>query len=45
MYFKKIQVEVQVLLDFDSKVNAMTLAYSARLSFKIEITYIEAQKN
>lgn len=32
--FKKNQAKVQALLDFDSEVNDMTLAYTARLGLK-----------
>lgn len=40
--FKKNQVKIEALLDSDSKINAMTLAYTARLGLKIQPTDIEA---
>ena len=36
--------EVQALIDSGSKVNAMTPAYSSRLSFWVYRTYVGAQK-
>lgn len=33
--FKKNQVKVQALIDFDNEVNVMTLAYTSKLGFKL----------
>lgn len=35
LWFKKDQAKVQVLLDSGSEINTMTLAYAAKLNFKV----------
>lgn len=42
--FKNNQIEVQALLDSGSKVNAITPVHAAKLSFKVQLTDIGAQK-
>lgn len=42
--FKKDQTKIRALLDFDNKVNIITLAYIAKPSFQIQSTNIKAQK-
>lgn len=44
VWFKKDQVEVQVLINSDNKINAMTTAYAAKLGFRVRLTDIGAQK-
>lgn len=42
--FKKDQVKVQALIDFDNKINIMTAAYAAKLGLRVHLTDIGAQK-
>lgn len=44
IYFKKDQLNVQATPGFDSKINTITLAYAAKLSFKIQKTNVKKQK-
>lgn len=43
-YLKKNQTKVRALLDFDSEVTAMALAYATNLGLKIRSTNVKAQK-
>lgn len=38
--FKKDQIKVQALLNSDSKVNVMSLAYAAKLGLKVQPTNV-----
>lgn len=40
----KDQTKIQALLDSNSEVNVMTLAYAAKLDLKVQLTNIGAQK-
>lgn len=42
--FEKNQAKIQALLDFGSKINAMTPAYAAKLGLKDQSTNVGAQK-
>lgn len=42
--FKKDQAKIQPLLDFGSKINVITLAYTAKLGLKVRSTHVGAQK-
>lgn len=42
MRFKKDQTKIQTLLDSSNEINTMTLAYTAKLSFKDQTTNIRA---
>ena len=44
LYFQKDLRKTRALIDSNSKVNAMTPAYSAKLSLKVRETDIGAQK-
>lgn len=44
VWFKKNQAKYQALLNYDSKINAITPAYITKLGFKVRSTNIEAQK-
>lgn len=45
LYFRKNnENNVRILIDFNSKVNAITLVYTAKLSFKLYFTNVKAQK-
>lgn len=44
VHFKKNQAEIWVLLDFDNKINTITLTYIIKLGFKIQQTNVGAQK-
>lgn len=44
VYFKKNQAKVQTFLDFDSKINSMTLAYMAKPCLKVWSTNIRGLK-
>lgn len=44
MQFKKKQAKFWALLDIGSEINFMTLAYIAKLSLKIQLINIKAQK-
>ena len=43
IWFKKSKVQVQALIDFGSKVNAMTLGYASKLGLKVCPTNVGAQ--
>lgn len=42
MQFKKNQANIKALLDFDSKLNAINLAYTAKLELKVKLTNVRA---
>lgn len=42
--FRKDTIEVKVLLDSGNEINAITLAYAAKIGLKICFTNLEAQK-
>ncbi len=42
--FKKNQAKVQTLIDYGSEVNAITLAYAAKLDLKVRPTNVGTQK-
>lgn len=42
--FKKDKIKVQAFLDSYNEVNIMTLAYTAKLCFKIQSTNVKTQK-
>lgn len=44
MHFIKNQAKVQVLFNFGSKINIITLVYILKLSFKIFLINVEIQK-
>lgn len=44
VWLKKKQAKIQILLDSGSEVNTITLAYTAKLGFKVQSTNVEAQK-
>lgn len=44
LWFKKDQIEVQALLDSNSKVNVMIPAYAVKLGLKVQLTDVGAQK-
>ena len=44
IWFKKSEVQVQVLIDSGSEVNAMTLGYASKLDLKVRPTDVRAQK-
>lgn len=43
VWFKKDQVKVQALIDSNNEINAMTLAYAAKLGFKICLSNVGVQ--
>lgn len=44
MQFKNNQVKIQALINSGNKINAITKFYTAKLSFKVQLTNISAQK-
>lgn len=44
LHFKKAQIQVQILLKYNSEINAIILAYAASLSLKISSINVGSQK-
>ena len=44
IWFKKSKIQVQILIDFGSKINTITLEYVLKLDLKVCLTNVKAQK-
>ena len=44
VWFKKFEIQVQALIDFENKVNAMTLRYVLKLSLKVCLNNVKECK-